>query len=166
MDTTSSVAIILAVLSVVVAALSFGAVLWQGQQAARANELSAFISLETLSRKMNYGSGIDIISRIKSENLEDFRRDFTQVERQQVRECVEFLNFAAHLVEGGFLPRQRVWDIYFMSFRLVGIALQSWWFAGERQNLPQRFISTERMCRQALSVSDAEIDAYNRKKQQ
>jgi hypothetical protein len=161
---SSSVAIILSIWSVVVAALSFGAVIWQAHQAARANELNSFISLGTYADRLDYSSGIDVISRVRCSTQGDFEQQFTSEERQQVRRCVEFLSFAAHLVDNGHLPRQRVWDIYFMSYRMVGQHLMPWWFEHQRKTLPQRFVAVQHMCKIVLAVTDAEIELFGRQR--
>ena len=119
-------AVIISAFSLFVAALSLFAVVWQARQAAHANELNSFITLRTFADRLNYSKGIDVISRQRYENYPDFEARTTPEEREYVRTCIEFLNLSSHLVEGRFVERQKVWNIYFMAYRIVGANLLPW----------------------------------------
>lgn len=155
--------LIVGLLSAVVAFLALGAVLWQGNLAKKSNDLQAMIALRNTADRLQYSQGIDLISRMTSRDYDSFEKEFSQEQRQQVLQCIEFLNFSAHMVEAGSLKQQQVWNIYFMAYRIVGKNLWPWWFEAQSKMHMNRFSAIARMCRLVLKVSGAEIKAFDKR---
>ncbi|MXO73525.1 DUF4760 domain-containing protein [Alteraurantiacibacter buctensis] len=161
--------------SIAVAVLALMLAFWQTQIAARSlqtqaqsskesAQLQALISFRELARECKYADSIEIISRLKCKSYLDFVEKTERAERDQIRDCIEFLNFVCILINSGHIERQSVWNVYFVAFRIVGKNLSPWWFEGEWIEHPQRYSSAKRMAEIVLEVSEEQIAAFDDRK--
>lgn len=129
--------------------------LWQNVLQRRAAQAQVFLHMLDQFGNNDVSKGSVIISRLGTyTSLDDFDAAETVETQEQVYRLVEFLNDTARLVWSGYLPRQRVWDLYFMVYRTAFKNLLPWWLEGQRQrSYQEKFIAFEEMCMQIAEIS-------------
>jgi hypothetical protein len=139
--------------------------LWQNVLQRRAAQAQVFLHmLDQFKSDAVFRGSVSLIKVASYDNLEAFEASETQDTQEQVYYLVDFLNDLARLVWSGYLPRQTVWDLYFMHYRIAHEKLIPWWLEGQRQrSYQQKFIAFEEMCLQVAGITQQEMDAYDAK---
>ena len=108
---------ILTFVSLIAAVLALLLTLWQNILTRKALQAQSLLSLKEMENE-NYPMGLYAITSLKSYNSYD---EFIQNEPASIQKAiystVDYLNFAARLMEEGYLPRQTVWNNYFWAYR-------------------------------------------------
>jgi hypothetical protein len=156
------VAELVSLISILIAVGALVLTLWQNILTRKAHQATALMSLEQLGIDRNYNQGIELIYGLMNyEDFTSFKQTESEATQSHIFNMVDFLNFAAHLVESGFLPRQSLWNLYFWTYRNCSQKLLPWWLEGQRQNNPQRFAAFERMCWEVGNVSEEAIRNFD-----
>ena len=130
----------------------------------RKSELENLFNFRYLGLKYRFRESIDILRKMEVSEYQDYINRYDENERDLVVSGVEFLNFISVMVRSKHIEKQKVWDVYFMVFRLFGTKLDDWWFENERRGYPNRFLSAQEMMREVTKITDEEIEEYDRKK--
>jgi hypothetical protein len=155
---------ILAFLSVIITSAALFATLWQNFLTRRSLQASVFITLEQLGEKFGFDEGIDAIYSLKNyNNYEDYFYSENPETKKLIYKTVKFLNYCAHLSYSGFIPKQKIWNLYFWGYRICEDKLLSWYLEGVRETYTLRFSNFERMCREIGSISEDSIKAWDKK---
>jgi hypothetical protein len=153
---------VVALISVVIAVAGLFLSLWQNVLTRRAIQAQVLLTLKDLAIEASYPDGIEATINLKSyAGFDSFAKAEPEKTQEVIYSTVDFLNFAAHLVEGKFLPRQTVWNRYFWAYRTCNEKLLTWWLEGQRRSHPRRFSAFESMCQRVSSVSDEAILAFD-----
>jgi hypothetical protein len=156
----------LALIALVIALSTMFVVLWQAILMRKAFQMEAFISLRDMAIRKNYNEGIALIETMEDlKDYESFTKHYSKEEQEKIYNCIEFLNFTAHLVESDFIKRQQVWDMYFMAYRISAKKLLPWWLVEQRKNHHSRLMAFERMCVLVNGISEEKILAFEKKAQ-
>ena len=156
---------IIALISVLIAVAALLLTLWQNILTRRAAEAQVFLTVEQLGIDAAYREGIIAIASLKSyDDFDQFSVSESQETQRLIFQTVEFLNFAAHLADKKYLPRQTIWDLYFWGYRTCNQKLIPWWVEGHRRKHPRRFSTFERMCKRVGSISNEAIAAHDMKR--
>jgi hypothetical protein len=139
--------------------------LWQNVLQRRAAQTQVFLHmLDQFKSDEVFKGSVSLIGVASYDNLEAFDASVTQETQEQIYYLVDFLNDLARLVWSGYLPRETVWDLYFMQYRIAHEKLIPWWLEGQRQrSYKQKFIAFEEMCLQVAGVTQQQMDAYDAK---
>jgi hypothetical protein len=139
--------------------------LWQNVMQRRAAQAQVFLRMLDQFNSDRVFNGSEALNKLQPyDSLEAFEAQETQETRFQIYKLVEFLNDTARLVWSRYLPRQRVWDLYFMLYRAANEKLLPWWLEGQRQrSFKQKFIPFEEMCLQVAHITPEQMDDYDRK---
>lgn len=155
---------IFAFLSVIITAAALFATLWQNFLTRRSVQTSVFITLEQLGEKFGFDEGIDAIYSLKNyDNYEEYFYSEQPETKKLIYKTVKFLNYCAHLTYSGFIPKQKIWNLYFWGYRICGQKLLSWYLEGVRETYPLRFSTFERMCREVNNIDYESIIAWDKK---
>jgi len=157
---------IISLVSLLIAMTALLLTLWQNFLTRQAAQAEVFIELEQLGREVHWEDGITLMVSLKDySDFDTFAKSEPKEIQSQIYDTVHFLNFAAHLVESNFLPRQKVWDIYFWGFRICNMKLLTWWLQGQRKKkYSPLFVTFERMCKRVGKISDEEIAKFDEKR--
>lgn len=138
--------------------------IWQGVLSRRSLRAQSLLTLQDLAIRAKHAEGMAAVRRLKSfSGWEEYSKSPEFGETQPlVYETVNFLNFAAHLIQERAIPRQTVWNLYFFSYRDAAASLLSWWLPQLRKENPHLFDTFERMCRQAASKTPTQIHRFDR----
>ena len=156
---------VVALVSVIIAVIALLLTLWQNIITRRAAQASVFVQLEQFGEEFGYNRGIDIISSLKKyDSYSEFCALETEETKKIIYKTVNFLNYCAHLAYQGYIPRQRIWDIYFWDYRICGNKLIPWWLDGVREDNPRRFVTFEKMSKTVCKISNDAIIRWDRKR--
>ncbi|MFN8466327.1 MAG: hypothetical protein U0X20_12290 [Caldilineaceae bacterium] len=153
--------------AIVSAAVAIAAILiaiWQTRLTRRAVQSQVLISLKQMADEIHYFSGIAVISGLPHyDDFDTYLKEVPEESQRAIYHTVDFLNYVAHTVSDGFLPRQIAWNYYFHGYRLCNENLMPWWLEGVRRDRFQGFTHFEKMCRQIGAISDYTIEQRERK---
>ena len=157
---------IITVASLLIAVTAVLLTLWQNVLQRRATQAQVFLHMLDQSTENEVSDGLRSLASLKPyETLEAFETATPDETQRQIYQLVDFLNSTASLVEDGYLPRQSVWNLYFMSYRLAHNRLLPWWLQGERaRSYPQKFSNFERMCIAVAAISDEAIIRFDKER--
>ena len=149
---------IVAFLSASVAVIALLLTLWQNILTRRAVQSQVLLALKELAKEADYFGGMAAIRALKSyDTYEAYLQSEPKGVQKTIYDTVDFLNFAAHLVDDRFLPRQTAWNYYFHAYWICNEKLLTWWLTGIRQERFQGFTGFERMCRRIGNISEETI---------
>jgi hypothetical protein len=155
---------IIALISILIALTATLLTLWQNILTRRALQAQSLLTLRDLALQARFPEALGLISALKDYgDFDAYMQETSEDTRKLILDAVEYLNFAAHLVDENVLPRQTLYNFYFWAYRTSNEKLGNWWLEGYRRNYPQRFRTFERMCTRVASVSDAKIAEFERK---
>lgn len=129
--------------------------------AQKSAQIQALTQFRASSRDFNYSDGIEIIEKLDFDDFKEYRAAVSDDDRRKIRSCVEHLNFAANLVESEIVEKQIVWNLYFMSYRLLSEKLEPWWFDGISAVHPNRFSAARFQARLVSKKTPEEIEAFD-----
>ncbi len=156
---------IISLISVLIAVAAVLLALWQNFLTRRAVQAQVFLTVEQQAKEECYADGIAMISSLNTyDNFDTFASSETKETQTLIYETANFLNFVAHLVEKGFLPRQTAWDVYFWGYRICNDKLLPWWLEGQRRKHPRRLATFERMCKRVGRISDQAIEEFDQRR--
>lgn len=156
---------VITAVSLLIAVTAVLLTLWQAVLQRRASQAQVFLHmLDQFNGDDVYDGCVSLYALPTYDTYELYERTESAETQRRIRKLVEFLNDTARLVKSGYLPRQKVWDIYFMVYRTAYRKLLPWWLQGERQGTyAQRYIAFENMCLEVASVSEKHMADYDRK---
>jgi len=155
---------VIALVSMIIAVVALFLTLWQNIITRRATQASVFIQLEQFAEDFGYSNGIEIISSMKKyDSYSEFCALESEETKKLIYKTVNFLNYCAHLVYSKYIPRQRIWDIYFWDYRICE-KLLPWWLDGVRKGNPRRFVTFEKMCKTVNKISAEAIIEWDNKR--
>jgi hypothetical protein len=154
---------IVATVSAVIALAALAITLWQNTLTRRAMQAQVFLTLKQLADAVPYDEGLDAIATLNDYNTyEDYLATEPVERRQLINNTIKFLNYAAHLANKKYLPRQHIWDLYFWGYRIARQKLCPWWLEGVRKNEPRRFTRFESMCERVSAITDRQIMEWHK----
>jgi len=150
-------------ISLLIAVSAVCLTLWQNVLQRRAAQAQVFLHmLDQFKSDEVFKGSLSLIRVAPYDSLDAFEAGETEDTQEQIYYLVDFLNDLARLVWSGYVPRQSVWDLYFMHYRIAHEKLIPWWLEGQRQrSYPQKFIAFEEMCLQVAAITQQEMDAYD-----
>ena len=109
---------LIALLSVIIALVAVLLTLWQNFLTRKAVQSQVLLSLKELGKDVDYFEGMKVIATLKDyETYQAYLQSEPEENRKKIYDTVDFLNFIAHLVEDGLLPREVAWHYYFHAYR-------------------------------------------------
>jgi hypothetical protein len=156
---------VITISSLLIALTALGLTLWQNMLQRRALQAQVFLHMLDQFGSEYVSNGSACLTRLQHyDDFEAFESGETAETRSQIYKLVEFLNDTARLVMTGYLPRQSVWDIYFMVYRTAYEKLSPWWLEGQRgRSYKQKFIAFEEMCLQIAAINPKQMAAFDAK---
>jgi hypothetical protein len=155
---------VLAVASLLIALTAIVLTLWQTFLQRKATQAQVFLHLLDKSDTPAVADGMELLATLPPyESYHAYLSDESPEVQTTVYRLVRFLNSTAILVEDGYVPRQEVWNLYFMDYRMAHQKLLPWWLGGLRNaTYPQKFANFERMCYAVASVKDEDVTRFDR----
>jgi hypothetical protein len=157
---------IVAAASLLIATTAILLTLWQNVLQRRSTQAQVFLHLLDKSSDPEVADGLELVTTLPTyESYQAFLSAESAEARTKVFRLVDFLNSMANLVEDGYLPRQKVWNLYFMIYRVAYEKLLPWWLEGLRkETYPQKFSNFERMCYAVGRISDKDMRRFDNKR--
>jgi hypothetical protein len=153
-------------LSTAIALIALFLTLWQNFLTRRAIQSQVLLSLKDNAKEVKFYEGMEKIDSLKAyDDYEVYVHKVSAANRKLIHDAVDHLNFIAHLVEDGFIPRQIAWNYYFHSYKTCYKKLLPWWLEGIRKEQVQGFTSFEKMCKRIGRISEEEIEKHEAKQQ-
>ena len=120
--------------SLVIAVTAVCLTLWQNVLQQRAAKAQVFLDMLDKFSSEDVSNGSMYLSKLEQyDSFATFEKEESTDTQRHIYKLVEFLNDTARLVWSGYLPRQRVWDLYFMVYRTAYKKLSPWWLEDQRQ---------------------------------
>jgi hypothetical protein len=157
---------VLVAASLLIATTAILLTFWQNFLQRRATQAQVFLHLLDKSGDPEVADGLELLATLPSyDNYQAFLSAESAEAQTKIYRTIRFLNSMANLVEDGYLPRQKVWNLYFMDYRIAHRKLLPWWLDGLRKDsYPQKFSNFERMSYAVASISDEDLRRFDRKK--
>ena len=152
--------------STVIAFLALFVTLWQNSLTRRSIQADVLLSLKNNAKEVKFYEGMEKINSLKTyDDYAVYVHKVSAANRKLIHDAVDHLNFIAHLVEDGFVPRQTAWNYYFHSYKTCYEKLLPWWLDGIREEQVQGFTSFEKMCNRIGRISEDAIEKHEAKQQ-
>ncbi len=154
----------LALISATIALVAVLLTLWQNFLTRKAVQSQVLLSLKDNAKEVKFFEGMEKIASLKTYvDYAAYVKGVSVPNRKLIYEAVDFLNFIAHLVEDGFLPRQTAWNYYFHSYQTCYQKLLPWWLEGIRKEQFQGLTSFEKMCEYVGKIDEKAIQKHEAK---
>ncbi|MHA1398642.1 MAG: hypothetical protein ACTSSG_13630 [Candidatus Heimdallarchaeaceae archaeon] len=155
---------IFSAVSLIISLIAIFIAIWHGTLSNRTLHTQNAAQLKELSLKAEHIKAEMILADLPEfKNYEDFRKSISKEHQELILRYVDFLNYAAHLVEEKAITRQLVWNRYFIIYRICYHKLLPWWLEFQNSRLPQQFSAFRRMCSVVGNVSDRDIIEFDQR---
>jgi ABC-type nickel/cobalt efflux system permease component RcnA len=122
----------------------------------KAIQAQTFLMVINIARELQFSKGMDIIRRLNYRDYGDFKSNEPKETQEQIRTVVDFLNDLMHLIEHGYITKEQVTGIYYISIITCSEHLLPWWVNGFRkeQGSEYYYLSFESLCDKVQSKKE------------
>ena len=116
--------------------LAAGALIYTATQTKlnrKAIEAETFVQIVNTAREIGFSQGMDLIRSLPYKNYDEFKKSASSEVQIHIRKVVDFLNDLGHMIKHGYLAKEHVLRIYYLSINACEKRLLPWWLEGFRR---------------------------------
>jgi len=155
---------IVALISVVIAAIATYLALKQTELNRKAMQAQTFVTIVNTARDIKFSRGMDIIRSLRYENYDEFKESEPTEVQAHIREIVDFLNDLRHMIKHDYLTEEHVLNIYFVSIIACSERLLPWWLEGFRREHGNKYYyyNFEQLCESVKRMGEKRLELWHK----
>jgi hypothetical protein len=128
-------------------------------------QAQTLVTIVNTARNIHFSQGMDIIRALHYDNYDEFKKSESEEVQAQVREVVDFLNDLRHMIKHGYLTKEHVLNIYFVSIAACSEKLLPWWVEGFRHEYGNQYYyyNFEQLCKIIRQMGEERLVRWHRK---
>jgi hypothetical protein len=150
---------VIAMIGTVIALVTAWIALRQNVLHRKAIQAQTFLTIVNTAREIQFSKGMDLIRSFKYNDYQDYKSKESQEVQDLVRSVVDFLNDLMHMIKHGYLTKEHVLNIYYLSILACADRLLPWWLDGFRKEHGSRYYyeNFQQLCTQIKALGEGKL---------
>lgn len=154
---------IIATIGAIIAIIAAWVAIKQNNLSRVSIQAQTFLTVVNTAREIHFSEGMDIIRGFRYKSYKAYKSKENTKTQLHVREVVDFLNDLMHMIKHGYLTKEHVLSIYYVSILDCADHLLPWWAEGFREEHGSEYyyITFEDLCNQIKALGEGHVLSWN-----